>query len=150
MLTLGVALLAMVAVGGSLSARAEPPKPRLRRVSALSTSPDGWAAPESNFHFNGLIGTPHSGRRPLSGWRDDRVEAVEAQLLWARQYGLSFFVFDWYSDTAADSPLLNNAHSVYKQLPDRHGMGYALAYDAPAVRIVARPLGGRRRAVGDE
>lgn len=130
MLTLGV--LALVAVGGSQAPEHSP-----SAQAATAASPparvgafyfDGWAAPESNFHFNGLIGTSHSGRRPLSGWRDDRKEAVEAQLLWARQYGLSFFVFDWYSDTTSDSTLLNNAHSVYKQLPDRHGMGYALAY----------------------
>src|ERR1700752_1077939 len=89
MLTLGVALLATAAAGGSPTARAATEASPPARVGAFYF--DGWSSPKSNFHSNGLTGTPPTGRRPLSGWRDDRVEAVEAQLLWARQYGLSYF-----------------------------------------------------------
>ena len=86
---------------------------------------DGWAGPTSNYHFGGLIGTQFSGRRPLSGWRDNTPEALEAQLRWAHADGIGFFAFDWYYDTPE---LINTAHDTYLQLPDHDGVGYALNY----------------------
>jgi len=92
---------------------------------------DGWAGPVTGFHFDGL---EHPGplgffppRRPLSGWRDNTPEALEAQLRWAHDDGVSFFVFDWFNNPDPNDPV-NTAHDDYLKLRDHDGVGYALAY----------------------
>ena len=55
---------------------------------------------------------------------------MEQQLAVAHNFGIDFFVFDWYfnatvNDTGED---LNSALNITHQLPDRHGMNYAILY----------------------
>ena len=87
---------------------------------------DGWACPLSNFHFKGLVSGKFSGRRPLSGWRDATPEAMEAQLRWAHDDGIGFFLFDWYREDV--DPCLNVAHDNYLKLADHAGVDFALLY----------------------
>jgi hypothetical protein len=87
---------------------------------------DGWACPLSNFHFKNLVGGPYAGRRPLYGWRDNTVESMRTQLSWARQDGISFFVFDWFREGI--DPCLNVAHDNYLALHDHQGVGFALMF----------------------
>jgi hypothetical protein len=61
---------------------------------------DGWAGPLTNFHFMGMPNGPYQNRQPLSGWQDNNNCAVEQQLAWAHSFGIDFFVFDWYFNTA--------------------------------------------------
>jgi Glycosyltransferase WbsX len=90
---------------------------------------DGWAGPLSSFHFDGLAHPGPLGyfpqRRPLSGWRDNTPEALEAQLRWAHEDGISFFVFDWFNDPANG---VDVAHDNYLKLRDHDGVGFALMY----------------------
>src|SRR5438067_4823272 len=95
---------------------------------------DGWSGPLSNYHFEGLAWPGRNGqfpgRRPLSGWRDDSLDAMEAQLRWAHADGIGFFVFDWYwfnPDPTGNGPI-NMAHDNYLKLADHDGVGYALLY----------------------
>ena len=100
---------------------------------------DGWTGTLSNFHFAGLPHGGFTGREPLSGWQDGNVCAVEQQLAWARSFGLSFFVFDWYFNAAIVDTTgedLNSAIQITRALPDRHGMQYAILYvDSPPFTI---------------
>lgn len=89
---------------------------------------DGWSGTLGNFHWGGLLGTPFSTRRPLSGWTDDRPEAIVAQLRWARAAGISFFLFDWFHRPDAGSGPINMAFDTYWKLPDNAGVGAAIAY----------------------
>ena len=91
---------------------------------------DGWAGPLTNFHFKGMPNGPYQDREPLSGWQDNNNCAVEQQLAWARSFGIDFFVFDWYFNTAVTDPGedLNSALKITHALPDRHGMQYAILY----------------------
>jgi hypothetical protein len=92
---------------------------------------DGWAGPLTNFHFKGMPGGPYQDRQPLSGWQDNNLCAVEQQLAWAHGFGIDFFVFDWYFNTAVTDPSgedLNSALKITHALPDRHGMQYAILY----------------------
>jgi hypothetical protein len=92
---------------------------------------DGWAGPLTNFHFKGMPNGPYQDREPLSGWQDNNNCAVEQQLAWARSFGINFFVFDWYFNTAVTDPTgedLNSALKITHALPDRHGMQYAILY----------------------
>ncbi len=91
---------------------------------------DGWSGPLTNFHFQGLPNGPYQDREPLSGWQDNNNCAVEQQLAWARSFGVNFFVFDWYFNTAVTEPGddLNSALKITHALPDRHGMQYAILY----------------------
>jgi hypothetical protein len=99
---------------------------------------DGWSGSLSNFHFQGLPVGPFADREPLSGWQDDSACAVEQQVVWARNAGFDFFVFDWYYNTALGDNTgenLNSALALMRALPDRHGMQYALMYtDEDAIR----------------
>lgn len=106
-------------------------------TTALKASPsarvgafyfDGWAGPLSNFHFAGLLSGPFTGRRPLNGWRDESTESLRTQLTWARQDGISFFVFDWYYHPGRGNGPINNARDNYVRMKTHHGVGYALAY----------------------
>jgi hypothetical protein len=91
---------------------------------------DGWSGPLTNYHFQGLVNSPYQGREPLSGWQDNSACAVEQQLAWARAFGLSFFVFDWYFNASVVDPGedLNSAFKITRALPNRHGMQYAILY----------------------
>lgn len=90
---------------------------------------DGWSGPPDGPKFNGLLDSLWSDRQPLSGWSDGTDAAIAKQLRWAHDYGISFFVFDWYygSDPVATAPL-DNALRLYRRLPSHDGVGYALLY----------------------
>jgi hypothetical protein len=96
---------------------------------------DGWSGSLTNFHFMGLPNGPYQDREPLSGWQDSNNCAVEQQLAWAHSFGVDFFVFDWYFNTAVTDTTgedLNSALKITRTLPDRHGMQYAILYvDSP-------------------
>ena len=96
---------------------------------------DGWSGSLSNFHFNGLLNGAYQSREPLSGWQDNTPCAVEQQLAWANQFGVNFFVFDWYYNVAQneyEGDNLNNALQTTLSLSNRHGMQFAIQYvDAP-------------------
>jgi glycosyl transferase family WbsX len=87
---------------------------------------DGWAGTLHNAHFEGMVNGPFRGRRPLSGWRDVRVETMRTQLSWARQDGIDFFLFDWYYGSV--DPSLNTALANYRSLPEHGGVGFSLLY----------------------
>jgi hypothetical protein len=120
---LGAVILAVTPIG---QARPEATATPSARVGAFFF--DGWSGELGNFHWGGLLGTPYSGRRPLSGWTDDRPEAIEAQLRWARAAGLSFFAFDWYHEPHPGNGPINMAFETYWKLRDHSGVGAALAY----------------------
>jgi hypothetical protein len=99
---------------------------------------DGWSGPLTNFHFDGLPLGPYQDRQPLSGWQDNSECAVEQQLAVAHNFGIDFFLFDWYvsSDPGED---LNSALDITHQLADRHGMQYAILYvNSPSVSLLPR------------
>ena len=101
---------------------------------------DGWSGPLTNSHFNGLPLGPFQDRQPLSGWQDNSDCPVEQQLATAHNFGIDFFVFDWYFNTAVNDPGedLNSALKITHNLSDRHGMQYAILYvDSPP--FVAQP-----------
>ena len=91
---------------------------------------DGWSGSLTNFHFQGLPLGPYQDRQPLSGWQDNSQCALEQQLAVAHNFGIDFFVFDWYFDATANDPGedLNSALKITHQLADRHGMQYAILY----------------------
>jgi hypothetical protein len=91
---------------------------------------DGWATPLNNFHFDGLLNGNFKGREPLSGWQDAGPCAIERQLAWAHNFGIDFFVFDWYFNATVNEPgdNLNSALQITHSLTDRHGMQYAIQY----------------------
>lgn len=91
---------------------------------------DGWSGPLTNFHFHGLPFGPYQDRQPLSGWQDNSTCAMEQQLAWAHNFGIDFFLFDWYYNAEAAEPSdnLNSAFDITRSLPDRHGMKYAMMY----------------------
>jgi hypothetical protein len=91
---------------------------------------DGWSSGLTNFHFQGLPLGPYQDRQPLSAWQDNSTCAVEQQLAWAHNFGIDFFVFDWYFNTAVNEPgdNLNSALQITHSLPNRHGMQYAILY----------------------
>jgi hypothetical protein len=123
-LAAAAAALALVfLVPGTAGSSATPGVPSAR-VGAIYF--DGWACPLTNFHFDGLLSGPFSGRRPLSGWRDGSTAAMDAQLRWAHADGIGFFLFDWYREGI--DPCLNAAHDTYRRLRDRHGVGFADLY----------------------
>lgn len=91
---------------------------------------DGWSGPLTNLHFQGLPLGPYQDREPLSGWQDSATCAVEQQLASAHNFGIDFFVFDWYFNAPVNDPgeNLNSALQITHSLPDRHGMQYAILY----------------------
>jgi hypothetical protein len=91
---------------------------------------DGWSGPLTNFHFQGLPLGPYQDRQPFSAWQDNSSCAVEQQLATAQNFGIDFFVFDWYFNAEVNDPgeNLNAALQVTHALPDRHGMQYAILY----------------------
>lgn len=91
---------------------------------------DGWSGPLTNFHFQGLPLGPYQDRQPFSGWQDSSTCAVEQQLASAHNFGIDFFVFDWYFNVQVNDPgeNLNSALQITQALADRHGMQYAILY----------------------
>lgn len=104
---------------------------------------DGWSGALTNFHFAGMPLGPYQARQPVSGWQDTLPCAVEQQLATAHNFGIDFFLFDWYfnisvNDTTGED--LNSALKITHALPNRHGMQYAILYvDSPP--FVAGPAG---------
>jgi hypothetical protein len=91
---------------------------------------DGWSGPLTNFHFQGLPLGPYQDRQPVSGWQDNTDCAMEQQLAWAHNFGIDFFVFDWYFNPAvtASGENLDAALQITHALAERHGMQYAILY----------------------
>jgi hypothetical protein len=91
---------------------------------------DGWAGPLTSYHLSQLVNSTFQYLQPLSGWRDDNPCAVEQALAWANNFGIDFFVFDWYYKAQVVSPTenLNSAIEITHALPDRHGMQFAILY----------------------
>lgn len=91
---------------------------------------DGWSGPLTNFHFQGLPLGPYQDRQPFSAWQDNSTCAVEQQLATAHNFGIDFFIFDWYFNVEANDPgeNLDSALQITHALPDRHGMQYAILY----------------------
>jgi IPT/TIG domain-containing protein len=91
---------------------------------------DGWSGPLTNFHFQDLPLGPYQDRQPFSAWQDNSTCAVEQQLATAHNFGVDFFVFDWYFNVQVNDPgeNLNSALQITHSLPDRHGMQYAILY----------------------
>jgi len=95
---------------------------------------DGWSGPLTNFHFQGLPFGPYQDRQPFSAWQDSSTCAVEQQLATAHNFGIDFFVFDWYFNVQVNDPgeNLNSALQITQALPNRHGTQYAILYvDGP-------------------
>lgn len=95
---------------------------------------DGWSSPLSNFHFDGLLSGTYADREPLSGWQDNTTCAVQQQLAWAHEFGINYFVFDWYYNLSVNEPgdNLNYALQTTFALPNRLGMQFAILYvDSP-------------------
>ena len=91
---------------------------------------DGWSAPLTNFHFQGLPLGPYQDRQPFSAWQDNSICAVEQQLATAHNFGIDFFIFDWYFNVAVNDPgeNLNSALEITQALLNRYGMQYAIMY----------------------
>jgi Glycosyltransferase WbsX len=97
---------------------------------------DGWAGPLSSYHFNGLFQLPFSSWRPLYGWRDAAPMTLDRQLEWANEFGIDFFLFDWYhlaDDGGGDT---NSAIKNYVRLKRHHGVSFALTYINNEERLV--------------
>ena len=124
-LPIAIAALALF-IWPSAAARPSREAAPLARVGAFYF--DGWSGTLGNFHWGGLLATQFSNRRPLSGWTDDRPEAVEAQLRWAHADGIGFFAFDWYYNPDPGNGPINMAHDTYLKLHDHDGVGFALNY----------------------
>jgi hypothetical protein len=78
-----------------------------------------------------MVNGPYQGREPLSGWQDNTSCAVEQQFAWAHEFGINFFVFDWYYDVAQneyEGDNLNNALQMTKSFSNRHGMQFTIQY----------------------
>jgi hypothetical protein len=109
-----------------------PPSPAVAQTRARLGAYyfDGWSGALTNFHFQGLPLGPFENRQPTSGWQDSNRCAVEEQLAAAHNFGIDFFVFDWYFKARINEPgdNLNSALEITHALPDRHGMQYAILY----------------------
>lgn len=91
---------------------------------------DGWSGPLTNFHFAGLPLGPFQDRQPVTGWQDNFACTIEQEIVLARNFGVNFFVFDWYFNAQANDPIenLNSGIEIMHGLADRHGMQYAILY----------------------
>jgi hypothetical protein len=117
-------------IGSTFSATAASEAAPSVRVGAFYF--DGWSGSLGNFHFDGLVRPSPNGqfpeRRPLSGWQDDTPDALQAQLRWAHEDGIGFFIFDWYYNPDPGNGPINMAHDMYLKLGDHDGVGFALLY----------------------
>jgi hypothetical protein len=89
---------------------------------------DGWAGSLNSYHFTGLFGPPFSSWRPLYGWRDAAPSTLERQLDWAHEFGIDFFLFDWYHKADDGGGDTNSAIKNYVRLEDHGGVSFALTY----------------------
>lgn len=91
---------------------------------------DGWTGPLTNFHYNGLLNGDFKNREPLSGWQDSNPCSIEKQLATAHNFGIDFFIYEWYFNTSvtANGENLNSALQITHALPNRHGMQFAIMY----------------------
>ena len=91
---------------------------------------DGWTSSLTNFHYSGLLNGQYKDREPLSGWQDSNDCAVEKQLALAHNFGIDFFIYDWYFNTQvnANGENLNSALQITSRLANRHGMQFAIMY----------------------
>jgi hypothetical protein len=91
---------------------------------------DGWSGPLTHSHFMGLPLGPYQDREPFSGWQDNSTCGIEQQLASGHNFGIDFFVFDWYFNTQVNDPgeNLNSALQITLALPDRHGMQFAILF----------------------
>lgn len=91
---------------------------------------DGWTGSLTNFHFEGLPYGVYQDREPLSGWEDDNNCAIEKQLAVAHNFGIDFFVYEWYFNATTNNPgqNLNSALQITSALSNRHGMKFAMMY----------------------
>jgi len=89
---------------------------------------DGWAGPIRSYHFRGLLDPPFSKWQPLYGWRDAAPATLERQLEWAHEFGIDFFLFDWYHKRDDGGGDTNSAIKNYVHLDDHHGVSFALTY----------------------
>lgn len=63
---------------------------------------------------------------------------MRTQLTWARQAGISFFVFDWYYNPDPGNGPINMAHDNYVRLRAHQGVGFALLYVNQDVFVIPR------------
>lgn len=127
-LAVGVAAVVLAALGlvpfaGAAADEAQQPA---ARVGAYYF--DGWAGPLSSYHFNGLFAPPFSSWRPLYGWRDAAPATLERQLEWAHEFGIDFFLFDWYHKRDDGGGDTNSAIKNYVRLENHRGVSFALTY----------------------
>jgi len=118
--------------GCVIDAHGGPSTQNTTRIGAIYF--DGWSGGLNDYHLTQLRNGPDgSGREPLSGWEDATACEVEQQLAWARSYGVSFFLWDWYYPPTLGAChsacwYLNKALDTYRTLSDHHGVGYAIIY----------------------
>jgi hypothetical protein len=104
---------------------------------------DGWSGGINDYHLHQITNGPDGPtRQPLSGWEDNTACEVEQQLAWARSYGLSYFIFDWFYPPSLNSCYsacwyLNSALNNYLKLSNRHGMGFAVLYVDQGPSVIA-------------
>jgi len=134
------AIVSLASCGGKSSNSTSPPVCSLASPGPASAQTkarlgayyfDGWSGPLSNFHYDNMVNGPYQGREPLSGWQDNTSCAVEQQFAWAHEFGINFFVFDWYYDVAQneyEGDNLNNALQMTKSFSNRHGMQFTIQY----------------------
>lgn len=127
-LTVGVAVVVLAALvfasfAGAAVQEAQQP---IARVGAYYF--DGWAGSLNSYHFTGLFGPPFSSWRPLYGWRDAAPATLERQLDWAHEFGIDFFLFDWYHKADDGGGDTNSAIKNYVRLEDHRGVSFALTY----------------------
>lgn len=95
---------------------------------------DGWSGPLTNFHFQGLPLGPYQDRQPFSAWQDVNPCSVEQQLATAHNFGIDFFVFDWYYNVQVNDPgeNLNSGLQITHSppRPSRHGVRHLVCFGA--------------------
>jgi len=91
---------------------------------------DGWSGPLDKPGFNKPLLNQFQDRQPMSGWQDGSACAVEQQLAWAHNFGIGFFIFDWYFNPQKNAPgqNVNSAFDLTRAMQNRHGMQYAMMY----------------------
>lgn len=67
-------------------------------------------------------------REPYLGWYDEGSDSVTtSHLMWMKDYGVNFIVYDWYW-TAKNTTRLNQAIDSYRSVKDRFGVGYTIMW----------------------
>lgn len=76
---------------------------------------------EGNHYTDRLI-TEFAGREPIWGWTEDSLSNMAYQIQIAKEYGLSFFAFDWYYG----HPELNQAVMNFSRAEGQEDMEFCL------------------------